>query len=44
MSTKSTDGKGEAYQIGSSSNIRWHEGAVSQEAREAMMGQKVRVG
>jgi len=35
-----TDGKGEAYRVGESSNIRWHEGAVSREAREASLGQK----
>ncbi len=35
-----TDGKGEAYSVGASSNIRWHEGAVSQAAREASLGQK----
>lgn len=40
MATKSTDGKGEAYQIGNSTNIRWHEGAVSREAREGMIDQK----
>jgi Mrp family chromosome partitioning ATPase len=37
---KAVDGKGEAYAVGSSSNIRWHEGAVSQAAREAALGQK----
>lgn len=37
---KAVDGKGEAYAVGSSSNIRWHEGAVSREAREAALGQK----
>lgn len=35
-----TDGKGEAYAVGSSTNIRWHEGAVSRDAREAALGQK----
>jgi adenylylsulfate kinase len=35
-----TDGKGEAYAVGESSNIRWHEGAVSREAREASLGQR----
>ena len=37
-----TDGKGEAYAVGSSTNIRWHEGAVSRDAREAQLGQKAR--
>ena len=35
-----TDGKGTAYAVGSSTNIRWHEGAVSRDAREAALGQK----
>ena len=35
-----TDGKGAAYAVGDSTNIRWHEGAVSREAREAQLGQK----
>ena len=42
MATTSTDGKGEAYQVGDSTNIRWHEGAVSRDAREAQLGQKAR--
>ena len=37
---QAVDGKGEAYAVGASSNIRWHEGAVSREAREAALGQK----
>jgi adenylylsulfate kinase len=35
-----TDGKGEVHAVGSSTNIRWHEGAVSRDAREAALGQK----
>jgi adenylylsulfate kinase len=35
-----TDGKGTAYAVGSSTNIRWHEGAVSREAREGALNQK----
>ena len=42
MATSSTDGKGEAYAVGSSTNIRWHEGAVTREAREAQLDQKAR--
>jgi adenylylsulfate kinase len=37
---RATDGKGAAYAVGESTNIRWHEGAVSREAREAALGQK----
>jgi adenylylsulfate kinase len=29
-----------AYDVGSSTNIRWHEGAVSTQAKEAMLGQR----
>ena len=42
MTTVSTDGKGEAYSVGSSTNIRWHEGSVSQADREKRLGQKAR--
>ena len=30
----------DAYQVGSATNIKWHEGSVSREAREKLMGQK----
>jgi len=39
-SPSATDGKGTAYAVGSSTNIRWHEGAVSRDARESALGQK----
>jgi hypothetical protein len=34
-----TDGT-TAYHVGDSTNIKWHEGSVSREAREKMLNQK----
>ena len=35
-----TDAKVDAYKVGESTNIKWHEGAVDRETRERALGQK----
>ena len=38
--TMATDAKVDAYKVGESTNIKWHEGAVDRETRERALGQK----
>jgi len=38
--TMATDAKVDAYKVGESTNIKWHEGAVDRDTRERAIGQK----
>ena len=40
VTTMATDAKVDAYKVGESTNIKWHEGAVDRETRERALGQK----
>ena len=40
VTTMATDAKVDAYKLGESTNIKWHEGAVDRETRERALGQK----